>query len=157
MTKTNESRFWEKVTVASPNECWEWTASTLGIGYGCFWLDGKSVLAHRVSWAWANDVDFRSMTDQEIVRHTCDNPPCVNPSHLLIGTHMDNVHDMIVRDRLVPPPSNYAFIDGRCQKGHDVTLPGGLHVRRSGERRCRVCYLETKRRNYHAEQQRKAS
>jgi hypothetical protein len=86
-------RFWEKVDQTS--SCWEWTASRYHDGYGRFQLDGKSQSAHRVSWTLANG----PIPDGECVLHTCDNPPCVRPSHLFLGTQQDNVDDMGAKGR----------------------------------------------------------
>lgn len=69
-------------------------------GYGKQMLDGKVVYAHRIAYCAANNKtldDIRGMT----VRHTCDNPACVNPQHLLIGTHQDNQDDKVLRNRQV--------------------------------------------------------
>jgi len=88
MSKTMEERFWEKVDKRGPEECWPWTAASQPEGYGNFW-DGEShVGAHRVSFKLEH-----GDPDGEVVRHTCDNPSCVNPRHLLTGDHQDNARD----------------------------------------------------------------
>jgi hypothetical protein len=71
-----------------------WTAYTDRDGYGRFSLKGKKKRAHRV----AARLDGRDPTGQ-VVRHTCDNPGCVNPDHLKIGTPKDNAGDMVRRGR----------------------------------------------------------
>lgn len=85
--KTLSERFWEKVD--KNGSCWLWLGS-VSSGYGRFSFKGESVLAHRVSWFLAHD--FYPPKDKEIC-HSCDNPACVNPSHLWIGTHTDNMKD----------------------------------------------------------------
>lgn len=94
---TLEERFWAKVDRRGDDECWPWTGATTGAGYGAIRADGGRkaglLLAHRVS---------ASLAGAELgpeTRHTCDNPPCVNPAHLRPGTHDDNMGDMARRGR----------------------------------------------------------
>lgn len=95
-----EDRFWEKVDRRGPDECWEWTAATNDHGYGVIHPGGRrngpTLKAHRVSASLAG-----MKIDGLQVRHSCDNPPCVNPAHLLPGTNADNVADMMARERQV--------------------------------------------------------
>lgn len=89
-------RFWSKVTIpADIDKCWEWMAGQKNFGYGAFKGEGKTVQAHRFSWELANG----PITDNSYVLHKCDNPKCVNPSHLYLGTHADNTRDMMDRKR----------------------------------------------------------
>lgn len=92
-------RFWSKVAIGEPLSCWEWTASRgsnlPGHNYGKIGVDGGNRFAHRVSWILANGPIPIGMD----VLHHCDNPPCVNPSHLYLGTHTDNMRDRSVRGR----------------------------------------------------------
>lgn len=75
-------------------ECWEWRGYRNG-GYGRIRVAGRSVLAHRVSYeTWVGPIPAGMQ-----VRHRCDNPPCINPAHLEVGTHLDNMHDMHERGR----------------------------------------------------------
>lgn len=93
--RTPEQRFWEKVARGGPDDCWPWTASLLTDGYGNFRYEGKAWPAHR--WLW---VQTRGpIADGLVVRHSCDNPPCVNPAHHLLGTVADNKRDEVERDR----------------------------------------------------------
>lgn len=93
-----EDRFWAKVDRRDETECWPWTAATNEHGYGVIRPEGRrngpSLKAHRVSLELAG-VDI----DGQVVRHSCDNPPCVNPAHLLVGSQADNVADMHERGR----------------------------------------------------------
>ena len=92
-------RFYSYVDFSSPNGCWNWSASTRH-GYGQFFYNGKIVAAHRLSWELANG----PIPDGLVVRHKCpngDNPSCVNPAHLRLGTHQDNVNDKVEADRQV--------------------------------------------------------
>lgn len=69
-------------------------------GYGRRMHKGKLVGSHRVVYCEFNNVPIESIKGLE-VRHTCDNPSCINPEHLLIGTHQDNQDDKVSRNRQV--------------------------------------------------------
>jgi hypothetical protein len=98
-----EERFWSKVDIGSPEECWTWNAGRNWRGYGAFRFKDKtgSQEAHRVAWKLVFG-DPGSLC----VLHRCDNPPCVNPNHLFMGTHLDNLRDMRAKGRGVDPPRN---------------------------------------------------
>jgi hypothetical protein len=88
-------RFWSKVD--QTDDCWVWTSCRNPQGYGVFQVANTSVAtAHRVAWVLANG---RAVPDGMFVCHSCDNPPCVRPDHLFIGTHIDNVADMLAKGR----------------------------------------------------------
>lgn len=89
--RTLEDKFWEKVDRKSPDECWLWLASLNKDGYGCFASD----VAHRVSWL----VNFGEIPRGMYVLHKCDVCACVNPSHLFLGTQLDNMRDMKSKGR----------------------------------------------------------
>jgi len=88
-------RFWSFVDIKSDNECWEWKIGRDKDGYGLFMLDGKQWRAHRYSMFITEGL---SVT-QPLVCHTCDNPPCVNPKHLVNGTAKFNMVDKIAKGR----------------------------------------------------------
>lgn len=91
-----EERFWAKVDQAEPNGCWPWTGHRIDTGYGRFYLGGKHRGTHRVAWTFT----YGLIPDGLHVLHRCDNPPCCNPVHLWIGTHSDNMRDMVAKGRL---------------------------------------------------------
>lgn len=94
--KLVRQRFLEKVDKSCISDCWEWIAGKCGAGYGAFWLNGRQVGAHRVSW----ELYKGPIPDSLYVLHKCDNPGCVNPAHLFLGTHSDNIQDAIKKGRL---------------------------------------------------------
>lgn len=95
MKTEDVKRFWDKVAIGGENECWAWTAGLRGKGYGSFWLDGKTRKTNRVAYKLANG----PIPEGLHVLHTCDNCLCVNPDHLWLGTHADNMDDRQARDR----------------------------------------------------------
>ncbi|KKL46848.1 hypothetical protein LCGC14_2341470 [marine sediment metagenome] len=99
MRKTEEQRFWAKVDKSG--DCWEWTACRNKKGYGQFGISSprRNILAHRWAYAQYVETDIRDL-GVLVVRHRCDNPPCVNPSHLLPGTVRDNAIDASERGLL---------------------------------------------------------
>ena len=91
-----EERFWKKVNKETSNGCWEWTASLNKTGYGKFGLEKTWRLAHRMAFELHNK---RPITSGLHLLHSCDNPKCVNPSHLFEGTNLDNINDKIQKGR----------------------------------------------------------
>lgn len=90
-----EERFWLYVNRSGPNECWPWAGALTRGGYGKIRTDNKSWLAHRMAYK----LTFGDFPKNLKIRHTCDNPACCNPAHLLTGTQKDNMDDMYARNR----------------------------------------------------------
>ena len=81
-----EIRFWEKID--KNGKCWEWLGWKVK-GYGRIKVNNIKTLAHRVSW----NLHYGDIPKGLYVLHKCDNPPCVNPKHLWLGTQLDNMRD----------------------------------------------------------------
>ena len=92
---SDRSRFWDKTERDPETGCEEWTGALDLDGYGVFWLDGKTHRAHRVSYQWF----YHTLEDGDVLLHTCDNPICVEPTHLSIGSQSDNLTDMKEKGR----------------------------------------------------------
>lgn len=87
--------FWSKVSMPiNQDDCWEWTGATRR-GYGVMGAHRRSLYVHRISWWLA----YGEIPDGLFVCHKCDNPKCVNPSHLFLGTTQDNTQDKVNKGR----------------------------------------------------------
>lgn len=96
VSEAEVERFWSKVNIGSPTDCWEWTGAKTGFGYGHMTVNGqKQVYAHRISYV----IHHGSIPSGMHVCHSCDNPRCVNPSHLWVGTPQDNAIDRNTKGR----------------------------------------------------------
>ena len=87
-------RFWDRVDKKGPDECWEWFGQKNPKGYGYVKPYG---LTHRFSY----ELHTGEKPGELFVCHSCDNPPCVNPAHLWLGTVTDNQRDAKAKGRLV--------------------------------------------------------
>jgi len=109
-------RFWEKVDKKTPAECWPWTGGKFADGYGAINVDGKAQRASRVCYEIVNGA-FDPKMD---VLHQCDNKICVNPLHLKLGTHAQNMADKAKRGRA---SRNIKLTDEQVQQVRDAAGP----------------------------------
>lgn len=118
-------RFWSKVNKKTNSGCWEWTARKNDDGYGTIKINNKQCYSHRFSWQLFNGFILKGL----FVLHKCDNPSCVNPDHLFLGTKKDNAKD---RDN-----------KGRGLKGRKkpVTIEHGRNRYVYHKCRCIVCRI----------------
>lgn len=91
-----EKRFWRKVNKATLTGCWEWIGGLNETGHPRFWIDRKLVGAHRYSY----ETQVGAIPDGMVVCHACDNPKCVRPEHLFVGTNQDNSTDAKLKGRI---------------------------------------------------------
>lgn len=116
ITTKSINRFWKKVD-KSESGCWIWTGALNGKGYGIMTIQGKHILAHRFSLILNNRNEIPTGL---FVCHKCDNPKCVNPDHLFLGTARDNADDMYYKGLrshrdIVILPSDRATTTGERQ------------------------------------------
>ena len=141
--KTVEERFWGKVNKLTDDKCWKWTGATRGkegVLYGVAWDGEKLIGAHRYSYELRHGEipeggEYRGMC----VCHSCDTPLCVNPDHLFLGTHKNNMEDKVKKGRGTGSITH-------CKRGHEFT-DKNTYVAKGGFRHCKRCRLirETKR------------
>lgn len=129
-------RFWRKVDKSG--ECWLWTGGLTPAGYGKFWLNGRSELGHRVSYALTHGAvpEGRLQLD-----HLCRTRTCVRPEHL---------EPVSVRDNLLRGPTTLAAINAaktHCRNGHEFS-DVNTYRPPDGSRMCRECMRAKDRRAY---------
>ena len=95
LTEQDLQRFHNKYEPVTESGCWIWTACRAGTGYGTFRVNKHSYSAHRVSYM----IHVGNVKQDMHVLHTCDVRECVNPSHLFLGTNLDNIKDAVKKGR----------------------------------------------------------
>lgn len=129
-------RFWAKVAVGQPDECWLWSGRLEKDGYGRIRVGGGSaprIPVHRLSAM----IHFGPFDRRAMVLHSCDVRNCCNPRHLRIGDHAENMQDRTDRAR----SSNQNRGKTHCAHGHPLS-GDNLYLHPSGQRVCRACQSE---------------
>lgn len=130
------STFWNRIERGAETSCWKWQGALVSTGYGQLRWFGRLTPAHRVAYELANG----EIPEGLLIRHTCDNPPCCNPAHLLTGTPADNARDRTERGR------HQSANQTHCKHGH-LLAGENLYVSpTSGARGCRTCRRDARRR-----------
>lgn len=127
-----EQRFWNKVQ--KTDGCWIWTGYRNKAGYGMFMMPDRVHLAHRVAWMFA----YGAIPEGMQVCHHCDNPACVRPDMLFLGTNADNQRDSVRKGRHCSSKKTH------CPKGHPYSADN-TYMPSWNERQCRICKRENKR------------
>lgn len=96
MRPNTPTDFWARVQIGEPDACWPWLGHKIRRGYGQLSVAGRLWLAHRYAYSISNNREPGLL----LVCHTCDNPPCCNPTHLFLGTVADNTRDAQAKGRL---------------------------------------------------------
>jgi hypothetical protein len=120
--RTKKISQFEKRFIPEPNSgCWIWTEYCNHQGYGRWRYDGKRIGAHRISWM----LYCGPISGGLSVLHHCDNPSCVNPDHLFLGTHDDNMRDMTAKGR----SSRHGALPGEAHPHAKLTAEQALNIR----------------------------
>ena len=98
ITERDKVRFYDRICPEPNTGCWLWIGAPDSFGYGQIEINGASYRTHRLSWM----IHRGEITKGLVVCHRCDTPACVNPDHLFLGTHGDNVRDMHKKGRNRP-------------------------------------------------------
>lgn len=133
-----EERWRAHVIPGAPDECWEWQGGRDAHNYGKLRIGrAHQELAHRRSYI----LHKGPLSPADVVRHSCDNPPCVNPAHLHSGTHLDNILDKIRKGRY----RNQNTDKTHCPNGHEYTA-ANTYLCKRGKRSCQTCKMDACRR-----------
>ena len=96
--RSDEERFWEKVE--KTEECWTWKAQRSRQGYGRFSPTQRGKIQQMPAHRFSYEITYGPIQDNLLVCHKCDNPPCVRPEHLFLGTQKDNIQDAVIKGRM---------------------------------------------------------
>lgn len=139
MTKSLFEEFFNRIKISAKSDCWEWTGTFSGTGYGKIMLNGVLYSSHRLSYS----LFFGEIKNGLYICHSCDNRKCVNPAHLWAGTQSDNLWDMSAKGRNVQQKKTH------CPKGHEYSKEN-IYIRKNRNgRECKECLLINSRKKYY--------
>ncbi len=95
LSEADKMLFWSKVNRGKENECWNYLCGVSRNGYGQFYINRIQFRSNRIAYYIINNIDPLYLD----VLHTCDNPRCCNPNHLFLGTHQDNMNDIVAKGK----------------------------------------------------------
>lgn len=125
--------------VATGPGCWTWTGATDRHGYGVAWDGRRTARAHRLVW----ELLIGAIPEGMELCHHCDNPPCVRPSHLFVGTHVANFRDAQRKGRLHTGDQPRTH----CRYGHPFDATNTYRDPKHGHRHCLTCRAEVRARS----------
>lgn len=152
-TKEWPKRFWDKVR--KTDECWNWVGCLNDDGYGSIRYENKARKAHRISYL----LEYGAFDERLRVLHSCDNPTCVRPDHLFLGTQGDNMRDMVLKGRHGAGSSNPPTFEEYnktkrnkrdvCRRGHPFSKENTRikRIKNRWARLCRTCETNTAKRD----------
>lgn len=139
--KATTTRFWEKVDIRGPDECWPWKGLLAPKGYGRFTLSrSHRGNRHRRASAVAWELTNHKSIGGRLACHTCDNPPCCNPAHIYAGTSQDNANDMKARGRWRGPENVAGDANGNAKLGEAEVLLTKRYINQ-GHSNCHIASL----------------
>jgi hypothetical protein len=136
--------FQDKIKITESG-CWEWTKGKVSYGYGVAWYKGQGCRAHRLSY----QLYFGEIPDGLCICHKCDNPTCINPEHLFLGTNKDNIRDRDAKGHNANDRKKY------CKFGHEFTIDNTYNY--CGSRYCKMCHCLRSKKRYAIYKQSKIS
>lgn len=132
---TDEAFFWSRIEKRSDDECWPWTGNARADGRGIMRprINGSRKRCYSYQYSYIIHNEMAEIPDGMMICHHCDNPSCVNPKHLFMGTRTDNVRDAVKKGRLKNQQKTH------CPHGHEYTAENTYIYK--GRRNCRICNI----------------
>lgn len=124
--------FWGRVDTSG--NCWIWMGGKCRFGYGSSYSSGKYIKAHRHAYILSKG----NIPKELEVMHSCDNPSCVRPEHLSLGTHRENMQDSLLRGRR---PKYLNEKRSVCKRGHNISSPENVYVNPNHPEKGRICRI----------------